>query len=133
MKKIHIIGIILIAVAIGLLMSLSGEVATYSNFEEARQSGERVKIAGQLMKDKEMVYEPEVDPNYFSFYIKDSNEEESKVVLLAARPKDFEMSEQIVLTGKMKGDEFVATEMLMKCPSKYKDEEIYIKSEKGEI
>jgi cytochrome c-type biogenesis protein CcmE len=30
----------------------------------------------------------------------------------------------------MRGDEFVATEMLMKCPSKYKDEEVYIKSEK---
>lgn len=133
MKKIHIVGILLIAVSIGLLMSLSGEVATYSNFEDARTTGERVKIAGELMKDKEMHYEPEVDPNYFSFFIKDTNEEERKVVLLAARPQDFEMSEQIVLTGKMKGDEFVATEMLMKCPSKYKDEEIYIKSEKGEI
>ncbi len=133
MKKIHIVGIILIAVSIGLLMSLSGEVATYSNFEDARQSGERVKIAGQLLKDKEMHYEPEVDPNYFSFFIKDSKEEARKVVLLAARPQDFEMSEQIVLTGKMRGDEFVATEMLMKCPSKYKDEEIYIKSEKGDI
>ncbi len=133
MKKIHIVGILLIAVSIGLLMSLSGEVATYGNFDQARISGERVKIAGELMKDKEMKYEPEVDPNYFSFYIKDTNEEEAKVVLLAARPQDFELSEQIVLTGKMKGEEFIATEMLMKCPSKYKDEEIYIKSEKGEI
>ena len=133
MKKIHIVGIILIAVSIGLLMSLSGDVATYSNFKDARATGERVKIAGQLMKDMEMHYEPEVDPNYFSFFLKDSNEEERKVVLLAARPQDYEMSEQIVLTGQMRGDEFVATEMLMKCPSKYKDEEIYIKSEKGEI
>ena len=133
MKKIHIVGIILIAVSIGLLMSLSGDVATYGNFADARESGERVKIAGQLMKDKEMSYEPEVDPNYFSFYIKDTNEEAAKVVLLAARPQDFELSEQIVLTGKMRGEEFIATEMLMKCPSKYKDEEIYIKSEKGEI
>lgn len=133
MKKIHIVGILLIAISIGLLMSLSGEVATYSNFDDALSHGERVKIAGALMKDKEMHYEPEVDPNYFSFYLKDTNEEERKVILLAARPQDFELSEQIVLTGKMKGDDFVATEMLMKCPSKYKDEEIYIKSEKGEI
>ena len=133
MKKIHIIGILLIAISIGLLMSLSGEVATYASFEQARNTGERVKIAGQLMKDKEMVYQPEVDPNYFSFFIQDAEGEENKVVLLAARPQDFEMSEQIVLTGQMKGEEFVATEMLMKCPSKYKDEEIYIKSEKGEI
>jgi cytochrome c-type biogenesis protein CcmE len=48
-----------------------------------------------------------------------------------SKPQDFERSEQIVLTGKMKGDEFVATDILMKCPSKYKDEEIYLKSEEG--
>lgn len=46
---------------------------------------------------------------------------------MKAKPQDFERSEQVVLTGKMDGDEFVATEILMKCPSKYKDEEIYLK------
>jgi cytochrome c-type biogenesis protein CcmE len=55
--------------------------------------------------------------------------EEKKVVLNAAKPQDFELSEQIVITGKMKGDEFHASDLLMKCPSKYKDEEIYIKGE----
>jgi cytochrome c-type biogenesis protein CcmE len=74
---------------------------------------------------------PEKDPNYFSFYIKDTKGEERKVVLLASKPQDFELSEQIVVTGKMKGDTFVATDLLVNCPSKYKDEEIYIKSEKG--
>ena len=48
-------------------------------------------------------------------------------MLLAAKPQDFELSEQIVLTGEMRGEAFVASDMLMKCPSKYKDEEIYIK------
>ena len=52
-------------------------------------------------------------------------------MLLAAKPQDFELSEQIVLTGKMQGDVFMASDMLMKCPSKYKDEEIYIKSKEG--
>ena len=129
MKKSHLIGILMIAVAIALLMSLSGEVSTYATFEDASLSGQRVKIAGQLSKDKEMHYDPEVDPNYFSFYIKDSDGKENKVVLLSEKPQDFELSEQIVLTGRMKDKEFVATEMLMKCPSKYKDEEIYIKGE----
>jgi Cytochrome c-type biogenesis protein CcmE len=123
----------MIAIAIALLLSLSGEVSTYATFAEAKHTGERVKIAGQLSKDKEMHYDPEKDPNYFSFYIKDGAGEENKVVLLSERPQEFERSEQIVLTGAMKGEAFVATEMLMKCPSKYKDEEIFIKSEKGEI
>ena len=51
------------------------------------------------------------------------------MVLLSEKPQDFELSEQVVLTGQMKDDAFVATDLLMKCPSKYKDEEVYIKSE----
>jgi cytochrome c-type biogenesis protein CcmE len=133
MKKTHIIAIAMIAVAIGLLISLSGDVSTYSSFAKAEESKAVVKIAGQLSKDKEITYNPEVDPNYFSFHLKDTDGVERKVVLLAAKPQDFEKSEQIVLTGQMKDNEFVATDMLMKCPSKYKDEEIYIKSQRAEI
>jgi cytochrome c-type biogenesis protein CcmE len=119
----------MIAAAIAMLTMAADDLSTYATFADAAKSGERVKIAGQLSKDKPMHYNPEEDPNYFSFYITDSREEERKVVLLAPRPQDFELSEQIVLTGQMQGEEFVATDMLMKCPSKYKDEEIYIKSE----
>ena len=129
MKKIYIVAIVMVAVAIGLLTTAADDMSTYATFTEAVDTGERVKIAGQLSKDKEMYYNPEEDPNYFSFYIKDTEGAERKVVLLSEKPQDFELSEQIVLTGQMKGDEFVATDMLMKCPSKYKDEEVYIKSE----
>ncbi len=133
MKKIYIIGIVMIAAAIGILTTAAEDMSTYATFREAAQKGERVKIAGQLAKDKEMYYKPEKDPNYFSFYLRDSKGEERKVVLLAAKPQDFELSEQLVLTGQMQGNEFVATDMLMKCPSKYKDEEIYIKKEQENI
>lgn len=132
MKKIHVIAILMVAVAIGLLTTAAEDMSTYATFKEASRTGQKVKIAGQLAKDKEMIYQPEVDPNYFSFYIKDTDGEEKKVVLLSEKPQDFELSEQIVLTGKMKGEEFIATEMLMKCPSKYKDEEIYIKGASAE-
>ncbi len=133
MKKIHLIAIVMIAVAIGMLISASDDMTTYSNFSDAINSGEKVKIAGQLAKDKEMYYNPEEDPNYFSFYVKDANGMEKKVILNAAKPQDFELSEQIVLTGKMKGEDFYASDMLMKCPSKYKDEEIYIKSQESSL
>ncbi len=129
MKKIVIVAVMLIAGAIILLTTIASDASTYATFEDAKTSGKRVKIAGQLSKDKEMVYNPEKDPNYFSFFIKDSDGEEKKVILAAAKPQDFELSEQIVVTGEMKGEEFYATDLLMKCPSKYKDEEIYIKGE----
>lgn len=130
MKKIHLIGIAMIGLAIFLLSQVAGDMSTYATFEDADQAGEKVKVAGQLAKDKEIIYDPEVDPNYTSFYMRDSEGKERKIVLLAAKPQDFELSEQLVLTGSMEGDTFVATDMLTKCPSKYKDEEIYIKSEK---
>ena len=120
----------MIAAAIAMLISSADNMSTYSSFQEARETGNKVKIAGQLAKDKELHYEPQVDPNYFTFYIKDTKGEERKVVLHGAKPQDFELSEQIVVTGRMQGDEFIASDLLMKCPSKYKDEEVYIKSTK---
>ena len=112
--------------AIALLTMAADEMTTYSNFAEAQKSGATVKVVGQLSKDKPMVYNPEKDANYFSFFIKDNDGVEKKVVMHQEKPRDFEMSEQIVLTGKIKGDDFFATDMLLKCPSKYKDEEVYI-------
>lgn len=114
-----------------MLVKSPPEVTTYSDFSVAKSSQKEVKIAGQLAKDKEMYYEPAKNPNYFTFFVRDNKGEEHKVIYLNAKPKDFEMSEQIVLTGKMKGEDFLATDLLLKCPSKYKDEEVYIKSEKG--
>ena len=131
MKKIHLIGIIMIAAAVILLTTAADDMGTYSTFAEATKSNGKVKIVGQLSKDKEMVYNPEKDPNYFSFFIKDTEGVEKQVVLLQEKPQDFERSEQLVLTGKMSGDQFIATDMLMKCPSKYKDEEIKLRQEEG--
>jgi len=130
MKKIYIIAGLMLAVAIVVLVSATGDMSTYTTFAEASGS-RKVKIAGQLAKDKAMEYNPEKDPNYFSFFIQDADGVEKKVVLLAAKPQDFELSEQIVVTGKMQDDTFIATDLLMKCPSKYKDEEVTIRSERG--
>lgn len=129
MKKIYILAVLMIVAAIAILTSAADDMSTYSTFADADATGQKVKIAGQLSKDKEMVYDPQIDPNYFSFYMKDTEGEERKVVLLGNKPQDFELSEQLVLTGKAGGEGFVATEMLMKCPSKYKDEEVYIREE----
>jgi len=132
LKKIHIIGLILTVAAITLIVMASGDMSTYSTFEIASKTDGEVKIVGQLSKDKEMYYDPVEDPNYFSFHMTDNNGIENKVVLFSQRPQDFELSEQIVATGKMREDGvFYASSILMKCPSKYKDEEIYIKSEQA--
>lgn len=129
MNNTLIAALILIAGAISVIVFTSNDVSSYGTFTLAENSGERMKVVGQLSKDKEMIYDPVKDPNHFSFYMKDNEGREEKVVLLQAKPQDFELSEQIVLTGQMNEEGFVASDMLMKCPSKYNDEEIYIRSE----
>lgn len=128
MKKVYLVFGLLLVAGIVMLINAASDVSTYGSFKDANQSGAKVKIVGKLSKDKDITYDPSKDANYFSFYITDNNGDESKVVLHSAKPQDFELSESIVVTGKMKGDVFEASDMLLKCPSKYKDEEIEVKS-----
>lgn len=110
----------LIAVVMLCMMSLLGDSTSYANFNEAKANpGEEVHVAGTLVKTKPMDYKPEVDPNSFSFYMKDKLGNEQHVILKKSKPQDFERAEQLVIIGCMKGDDFVATDVLMKCPSKY--------------
>ncbi len=128
MKKTHIIAIAVIALGMVALIMAAGDMSTYSNFQKAiEEPGGKHQIVGYLSKDKPMEYDPEVDANLFSFFMKDKKGMEKKVVYIGTKPQDFERSEELVLTGGMQGDEFVATDMLMKCPSKYTDQEIQLK------
>jgi len=122
MKKTHIIGIILIALAIGLIMSSLVSTSKYATFTEASKSTESdFHIVGKWDKDKGTEYDPQKDPNLFVFYMKDQEGIEHKVMLHNTKPQDFEKSEQVVVVGKMKGADFQASETLVKCPSKYND------------
>ena len=131
MNKNIIIALAFIVIGITVFLSVSKDVSTYASFSIAEKSGQSSKIVGQLSKDKPIKYDPENSPNEFTFFMKDSEGLEKKVVLKKPKPQDFEMSEQIVVTGKMEGSVFEASEILMKCPSKYKDEEIAVKEAKG--
>ena len=122
MKKVHIIGIIIIAIAIGAILTTLGNTSTYANFKEASNNPDNeFHVVGKLNKLKETSYDPKINANIFTFNMIDNLGEEKKVVLHKNKPQDFERAEQIVLIGKMKGDEFHASEILMKCPSKYND------------
>ena len=122
MKKVHILGIIIIAIAIGAILTTLNSTSTYASFTEASKSPEsEFHVVGKLDKEKETVYDPKIDANVFTFFMKDNEGTEKKVVLHKNKPQDFERSEQIVLIGKCEGDEFHASDILMKCPSKYND------------
>ncbi len=124
MKKSSIFGLVIIAIAIAVIISVYSNSSTYGSFEDAIKTESELQVKGQLNKEKELYYDATKDANYFSFYMKDDNGQERKVVFTGSKPQDFERSEQIVLTGKMQGTEFHASKILMKCPSKYKDDKV---------
>ncbi len=125
MKKSHILGLIAIALAISSLMVIAGDASTYVDFATASSEPQRThQIVGHLCIDKEIDYNPEIDANSFSFWMKDENGTEKKVICQKEKPAEFERSEQIVLTGQMKDEIFIAHEILLKCPSKYQDEKL---------
>jgi len=126
MKKSSILGIVVIAIAIAVIISTYSTTSTYGSFKDAEKTQDELHIVGHLNKGKQLYYEPTKDANYFSFYMLDNKGEECKVVFTGTKPQDFERSEQIVLTGQMRGKEFHASKILMKCPSKYTQDKIEI-------
>ncbi|HIA07277.1 MAG TPA: cytochrome c maturation protein CcmE [Flavobacteriales bacterium] len=131
MKKTHIIGIIVIALAIGAIISTINDAGTYVTFAQARQHPDmEFTVIGELNKSRDITYDPEVNVNLFSFYVIDKDGDEQKIIFHGTKPQDFERSEQITLQGKMVDGTFICTKILMKCPSKYNDgkEEVEIRS-----
>lgn len=126
MKKSSILGIIAIAIAIGVIISTYSDSSTYGSFHEAKATKSELHVVGQLNKEKPLFYDPDKDVNYFSFYMTDNKGQECKIVFNGIKPQDFERSEQIVLTGEMVGDEFHASKILMKCPSKYNEDQVEV-------
>lgn len=123
MKKTHIVAFIFFAIAIAFMIGSVSDSSSYADFDEAFSNPEKeYHVVGQLDRSGEIVYNPEVNPNITRFTMVDNNGEVRRVILNKAKPQDFERSESVVLIGKANGDEFHATEMLMKCPSKYKEE-----------
>ena len=120
MKKVHLAGILIIALAIAVIIGTIADSSTYATFSEAAQRpGVEVHVIGELNKERKFIYNPEENANLFAFYLVDKNGEERKVLFNGTKPQDFERSEQIVLSGKISDDVFIASKILMKCPSKY--------------
>jgi cytochrome c-type biogenesis protein CcmE len=132
MKKTHLIGILVIAIAIAAIVSTFSDSSSYASFAESKETNKEIHVVGKLQKEKEMVYNPVKDANYFSFYVKDQKGEECKVVYTGTKPQDFEKSEQIVLIGRMQDAEFHASKILMKCPSKYTNDKVETKEFKAQ-
>ncbi len=133
MKKSHIFGIIVIAIAIMIIISSTGDAGTYVNFSEAlelRKKGDdrQVHVVGQLKKVNGKISGIMESPDKRSFYFTmvDKNNKEQKVFHPNPIPNDLLRSEEVVIVGYYKNDTFIAKDILLKCPSKYTEEEVKV-------
>jgi len=132
MKKSHILAIGIIAVAVIIMISTAGDTSSYVTFQEAKNIAEnnsstKVHVVGTLRKDDHGQVQdihPSPDKLSFSFVMLDENEMAQEVYYNEPMPADFQRSEQVVIIGSYNKDLFVADKILLKCPSKYQEEEI---------
>lgn len=134
MKTTHIIGILVIALAIIMIMTTAGDASQYISFKEAKEladegSNTQFHVVGQLKKDMrgEIVgIQPSPDKLSFKFVMVDEEGMEQTVFHPNPMPTDFMRSEQVVIVGGFKEDKFIADKILLKCPSKYQEENIEV-------
>jgi cytochrome c-type biogenesis protein CcmE len=134
MKKSHILVIIVIAAAIGILVSTAGDASTYVGFGEAYEmarAGNKkdIHVVGELTKDAAgnvIGIEPGFDKVSFSFMLVDESGKKQKVEYAEPMPQDFTRSEKVVVIGGYEGEIFKASKILLKCPSKYQEQNVSV-------
>jgi cytochrome c-type biogenesis protein CcmE len=117
-KAVIAVVLLVVATAIGV-SSFKKSVTPYISFEEARHSQGLVQVNGMLA-DKEYVLKK--DEQYLSFRLKDSKGQVLPVEYRGVVPGNFDQATSIVAIGRYQGDQFVAEQLLVKCPSKYQAE-----------
>lgn len=117
--KIIIGSIIIVTFIVVGFISFMGSKIEYANFKEAQEKKKTVEVRGVWQKDKETKYDAAT--NMFTFYMRDENNMEMKVMLNDAKPNNFETAGEVMIVakGKVKDGVFYADNVLTKCPSKY--------------
>ena len=116
MKKSHIFLLIVIAVAIGIIVSTADDASTYVGFSEAwamstSGNNKEIHVVGQLKKDPNghiIGIRQGDDRVSFSFIMVDDEGKEQEVNYSQPMPPDFTRSEKVVVIGSYKGDVFNA-------------------------
>lgn len=129
MKKTHILGLIVIAVALSIIISTAGSSSVYATFKEAKAmakqgSEEKVHVVGQLAKNQSgeiLGLHASADKLSCTFLLQDQDGFVQEVYYNEPIPADFTRSEQVVVKGRYHNDVFVAHQILLKCPSKYQE------------
>ncbi len=124
MKRNQIIGLVFVVIAIGAIVSTVYNADTYASFADARSMPEReFHIIGELVPGKPIVEEVVDNTLTLRFHMDDSHGGTSEVLYFGGKPTDFGRSDEVVLIGSYEEGIFLASSILLKCPSKYNPDE----------
>jgi len=134
MKNSSAIAIVFISIVIIIIVSTFGDASTYVTFSKAKdvyESGSMSKfhVVGTLNKnDSNKIEGIKNSPDQLSFTFEMIDEEGyiESVFFGEPMPPDFLLSEQVVVIGGYENNTFIADDILLKCPSKYTEENIKI-------
>lgn len=124
MKNKYIFGGFIIVLFLGIMAYLftQSNIKYESNFTNVKSSDKTVKATGSWVKEKN--YDMNREQNTFSFFMKDENGDEMKVVYEGTIPNNFETATSVVVTGSYRNGYFHAKDILTKCPSKYEQKSV---------
>lgn len=120
MKTYQIIIIILLFGIFAIIVGTFVQSDTYSDFAKAKENKNKEhQIQIDLAHNKEIKTMLNNNSVAIIFYGIDKNNDTTKIFFKGAKPQDFEKAEKIVIKGKHQDSLFYASEMVLKCPSKY--------------
>lgn len=101
------------------MVNFASNTSIYTDFKTAKNTSEEVHIVAEWVKREQAHYDQIKDE--FSFFLKDTLGNEAFVIYPDPKPVNFEQADKIVVIGKFQSDTFFANKILMKCPSKYEN------------
>lgn len=118
-KSIYIIGILLIAgfAVLGAMELMNAQTPYVSTVAEVKSAINRpVQFMGSIIREKSHYNESNDE---LQFALKDKDGAILNVRYKGVKPANFDDANQAVVRGMYRGNELVADQLLLKCPSKY--------------
>tara|TARA_B100002052_G_C15317590_1_gene348297 strand:+ start:36 stop:440 length:405 start_codon:yes stop_codon:yes gene_type:complete len=134
MKNLFPIYLIFLSIAIIIVISTFADASTYVSFSDAKSLysvGKKspIHVVGRLIKNEknQVIGIKKSDDNLsFSFEMIDEEGTIENVFYGEPMPPDFILSDQVVVIGSYNDKRFIAKEILLKCPSKYTEDQVNI-------
>ncbi len=122
MKPAYIIALLILVVTAGVtLFSFSSAVAQHVTVAQAMsRPGEMVQVPGKIVKES-VVYDSQAGQLRFDI-VEPNGTARMPVVYAQPKPENFDSAVSVEAIGQYKDGRFQATNLLVKCPSKYSDQ-----------